>query len=61
MSTEGLIRNLNDRLKHLSTVMCEIASSILPIKNQIGNYDDPTKNKVLAQVKNLQNQSKIVN
>lgn len=32
-STEGLIQNLNDRVKHLSSVMYHLTSSMLPVKN----------------------------
>ena len=41
--TESLIRNLNERVKHLSTLMSSLANSMLPVKNAIGEFDGQTR------------------
>ena len=39
-NTEGLLENLNDRVKHLASVTHKLATSLLPVKNQIASYDE---------------------
>ena len=41
--TEALVGDLNDRVKHLSNVVCSMTASLLPIKNSLGIYDDHTQ------------------
>ena len=60
INTECLIMNLNDRLKHVSSLQSAMASSLLPIKNQISGWDDATKKQILVQMQSIQKQSKIV-
>ena len=42
-TTEMLITNLNDRLKHLSSVMNNLAGCMLPVQKQMSNFDNQSK------------------
>ena len=46
--TETLLNNLNDRVKHLSSLMSTLANSMLPVKNAIGEYDASTRKKIIV-------------
>lgn len=44
--TKELIVNLNDRVKHLSILQSELASSINPLKNKIGCFNEVTQQQI---------------
>ena len=60
-STEGMIQNLNERVKHLSGLLATLAYNIIPIKTTLGNFDNPTKKQILLQMNNIKEHSRIVN
>ena len=45
--------SLNDRVKHIASVLNALTNSIIPTKNTLGNYDDQTNKQILIQLGHL--------
>ena len=58
--THSLIESLNSRLKHLSIVQTEMASSLVPVQHSINEFDDKTKKRLLQKLEDVWSQSNIV-
>ena len=56
----ALIDSLNERVKHLSNLQSEMASSLIPLRTQLMSYDETTKQQILQKIENISNQSAIV-
>ena len=48
--TNSLIESLNERLKHLSTIQNELATTLEPIKYSIHKFDEGVKKKLQTKV-----------
>ena len=47
MYVHCLIESLNERVKHLSVVQTELASSLVPVSNSIGKFGEEKKKRLL--------------
>ena len=51
--TRDLIDSLNNRLKHLSVILHEMAGALMPVRNSISVFDDESKKKLFVKIKNV--------
>ena len=51
---KGLIESLNERMKYLSGIMNELATTLEPIRNSVNTFDEKMKKKILFKVENIQ-------
>ena len=57
---QNLIESLNERVKHMSVVQNELASSMIPMRNKIGCYDEETKSEAMKKLQLVHEKCKIV-